>query len=152
MEDLQRKQLEEQLANYKNEFQLVNNELDRLITTTNKVIEDAEKKQKELEMRREQIRGSYTAIYNILFQAEKAEAEQPVEGENQVTKAETITTEPVAEQEVQMNNVVAEEVETTNLSDLTETEVNQIQQVVKQENKKPKDSDIPDYLKEEYNK
>lgn len=139
-------------------------------------------KRDKLVEQREQVRGAYTELYILIHPEEKEKLVKPeVQPEQESVQLNNITTEDVKSEESEtQEEQVAEPYNPESI--LTEEQVKQIQQVMekqkervhdtepivdnKKEDKKekivpsnttkitpqPKQEDIPDYLKDEYNK
>lgn len=145
--------LREDMETQRADFEKVNNLLDETVQDYRKRIDDLTKegnaKIKELENKREQIRGAYTVLYNRL---------QKITNPNTNTKTtDTKTAVDTKTVEVKKDTKKkAESKQTKSKSQkLTPEEIAKLQQTVEQaESKqtKPKEEDIPEYLKEEYKK
>lgn len=139
-------------------------------------------KRDKLVEQREQVRGAYTELYILIHPEEKEKLVRPeVQPEQESVQLNNITTEDVKSEEPETQEEQVAEPHNPE-SILTEEQVKQIQQVMekqkervhdaepivddKKEDKKekivpsnttkitpqPKQEDIPDYLKDEYNK
>lgn len=136
-------------------------------------------KRDKLVEQREQVRGAYTELYILIHPEEKEKLVKP-EPQQESVQLNNITTEDVKEPQEEQEEQVSEPHNPESI--LTEEQVKQIQQVMekqkdrvyesepvvddKKDDKKekivpsnttkitpqPKQEDIPDYLKDEYNK
>lgn len=138
-------------------------------------------KRDKLVEQREQVRGAYTELYILIHPEEKEKLVKPEpQQEQESVQLNNITTEDVKEPQEEQEEQVSEPHNPESI--LTEEQVKQIQQVIekqkdrvyesepvvddKKDDKKekmvpsnttkitpqPKQEDIPDYLKDEYNK
>ena len=147
--------LREDMETQRADFEKVNNLLDETVQDYRQRIDDLTKegnaKIKELENKREQIRGAYTVLYNRL---------QKITNSNTTTtNTKTVDTKTVDTKTAEVKKDTkkkAESKQTKSKSQkLTPEEIAKLQQTVEQaESKqtKPKEEDIPEYLKEEYKK
>lgn len=136
--------LQAQMQESNKEFDAINAEIEKTAEEYNEKILTLQKegnaKLEELSKRREQIRGEYTGLYNMYmkFKAPKEDNKKEevkpeakvVEMKPKATKAKSTKKEDNA---------------------LTAEEVAKLQQAMNKNNQ-PKEEDIPDYLKPEYNK
>lgn len=142
--------LREDMETQRADFEKVNNLLDETVQDYRQRIDDLTKegnaKIKELENKREQIRGAYTVLYNRL---------QKITNPN-TTTTDTTTVDNKTVEVKKDTKKKAESKQTKSKSQkLTPEEIAKLQQTVEQaESKqtKPKEEDIPEYLKEEYKK
>ena len=141
------KSIEKRAEELKQQFDAISSQIQEIVTTTNKQLQEmgdqiktvrdtAQKKVDELNIELEQIRGAYTELVYLLHPElrKRQQIEEPVK--------ETVT-ESVKEEPVKEDNSVQ-------IGSLTAEEVNKITDVVKET--QTEQEDVPDYLKEEYNK
>lgn len=129
------KSMQEQMQEYSKQFDEINAQIEQMQVEYEKNIQAALS-------RREQIRGQYTSIYNTYMkfkeQPESAEKQAEVVNITDAQKGKSKNSKSVKKEE--SNNKV-----------LSEEELAKLQKAIN----KPKDvneADIPDYLKDEYNK
>lgn len=136
------KSIEKRAEELKQQFDAISSQIQEIVTVTNKQLQEmgdqiktvrdtAQKKVDELNIELEQIRGAYTELVYLLHPElrKRQQIEEPV-------------TETVPEPAKEDNSV--------QIGSLTAEEVNKITDVVKET--QAKQEDVPDYLKEEYNK
>ena len=141
------KSIEKRAEELKQQFDAISSQIQEIVTATNKQLQEmgdqiktvrdtAQKKVDELNIELEQIRGAYTELVYLLHPELRKgqQIEEPVR--------ETVT-ESVKEE-------LAKEDNSVQIGSLTAEEVNKITDVVKET--QTEQEDIPDYLKEEYNK
>lgn len=137
------KSIEKRAEELKQQFDAISSQIQEIVTTTNKQLQEmgdqiktvrdtAQKKVDELNIELEQIRGAYTELVYLLH-PELRKGQQIKES----VKEETVTESVKEDNSVQIGSLTAEE-------------VNKITDVVKET--QAKQEDVPDYLKEEYNK
>ena len=129
------KSMQEQMQEYSKQFDEINAQIEQMQVEYEKNIQAALS-------RREQIRGQYTSIYNTYMKFK----EQPESVEKQ---AEVVNITDA--QKGKSKNSKSVKKEESNNKVLSEEELAKLQKAIN----KPKDvneADIPDYLKDEYNK
>ena len=132
------KAIEEDLVKYKNDFVLVENQIQDLVD------------------KREQIRGAYTALYNqyIKFKENSSEPENNVEKES--VKEDIKKSVEEADEKPKRNRKSKEEkpeVKERVVAGLSKEEIEKINQAIPQPNMKDSNgNEIPSYLQTEYNK
>lgn len=129
------KSMQEQMQEYSKQFDEINAQIEQMQVEYEKNIQAALS-------RREQIRGQYTSIYNTYMKFK----EQPESAEKQ---AEVVNITDA--QKGKLKNSKSVKKEESNNKVLSEEELAKLQKAIN----KPKDvneADIPDYLKDEYNK
>ena len=129
------KSMQEQMQEYSKQFDEINAQIEQMQVEYEKNIQAALS-------RREQIRGQYTSIYNTYMKFK----EQPESAEKQ---AEVVNIADA--QKGKSKNSKSVKKEESNNKVLSEEELAKLQKAIN----KPKDvneADIPDYLKDEYNK
>ena len=129
------KSMQEQMQEYSKQFDEINAQIEQMQVEYEKNIQAALS-------RREQIRGQYTSIYNTYMKFK----EQP-EGVEKQAEVVNITDA----QKGKSKNSKSVKKEESNNKVLSEEELAKLQKAIN----KPKDvneADIPDYLKDEYNK
>lgn len=137
--------LQAQMQESNKQFDEVNAEIEKTVKEYNDQIialqTEGNKKLEELSKRREQIRGEYTGLYNMYMKFKSPETDNKKEAtESEATKVVEMKPKAVKSK-------------TTKKEDnaLTAEEVAKLQSTIKKNNQ-PKEEDIPDYLKPEYNK
>lgn len=137
--------LQAQMQESNKQFDEVNAEIEKTVKEYNdqiiKLQTEGNQKLEELSKRREQIRGEYTGLYNMYMKFKSPETDN---------KKETSDSEAAKVVEMKPKAVKSK---TTKKEDnaLTAEEVAKLQSTIKKNNQ-PKEEDIPDYLKPEYNK
>ena len=129
------KSMQEQMQEYSKQFDEINAQIEQMQVEYEKNIQAALS-------RREQIRGQYTSIYNTYMKFK----EQP---ENTEKQAEVVNITDAQKSKSKSSKSVKKE--ESNNKVLSEEELAKLQKAIN----KPKDvneADIPDYLKDEYNK
>lgn len=129
------KSMQEQMQEYSKQFDEINAQIEQMQVEYEKNIQAALS-------RREQIRGQYTSIYNTYMKFK----EQPESAEKQAEVVNIADT-----QKGKSKNSKSVKKEESNNKVLSEEELAKLQKAMN----KPKDvneADIPDYLKDEYNK
>lgn len=122
------KELENEMSKCTQEFN--NNEV---------AIENAQKTINELVVRREQIRGEYTGLYNLYLK---------LTGKDKTN--EVVTTEkesPVAESQNTEQSTTTEVVKESSEDSLSKDEITAVKAALNNKNNKANQLDIPDYLK-----
>ena len=139
------KQLEQRAQELKQQFDEINNTINSVVTEANEKLtqlgeqvktirEEAQHKVEELTLQLEQIRGAYTEITYILHPELKN------------TTATQATQEKQKQPEQVEQPATTNEPESVSTSTLTTEEIKKVQAVTN------KEQEVPDYLKEEYNK
>lgn len=129
------KSMQEQMQEYSKQFDEINAQIEQMQVEYEKNIQAALS-------RREQIRGQYTSIYNTYMkfkeQPESAEKQAEVVNITDAQKSKSKSSKSVKKEE--SNNKV-----------LSEEELAKLQKAMNK-SKDVNEADIPDYLKDEYNK
>ena len=129
------KSMQEQMQEYSKQFDEINAQIEQMQVEYEKNIQAALS-------RREQIRGQYTSIYNTYMkfkeQPESAEKQAEVVNITDAQKSKSKSSKSVKKEE--SNNKV-----------LSEEELAKLQKAMNK-SKDINEADIPDYLKDEYNK
>lgn len=140
--------LQAQMQESNKQFDEVNAEIEKTVKEYNdqiiKLQTEGNQKLEELSKRREQIRGEYTGLYNMYMKFKSPEEGKKI--------AEEATVKDEQPKVVEMKPKAAK-AKTTKKDDnaLTPEEVAKLQNAMNKNNQ-PKEEDIPDYLKPEYNK
>lgn len=122
------KELENEMSKCTQEFN--NNEV---------AIENAQKTINELVVRREQIRGEYTGLYNLYLK---------LTGKDKTNEVATIEKEsPVVESQSTSEQSTTTEVVKEASDSLSKDEITAVKAALNNKNNKANQSDIPDYLK-----
>lgn len=122
------KELENEMSKCTQEFN--NNEV---------AIENAQKTINELVVRREQIRGEYTGLYNLYLK---------LTGKDKTNEVATIEKEsPVVESQSTSEQSTTNEVVKEASDSLSKDEITAVKAALNNKNNKANQSDIPDYLK-----
>lgn len=128
------KELENEMSKCTQEFN--NNEV---------AIENAQKTINELVVRREQIRGEYTGLYNLYLKLTgKDKTNEVVTTEKESPVAESQST-PVQSQNTEQSTTT--EVVKEASDSLSKDEITAVKAALNNKNNKANQSDIPDYLK-----
>lgn len=137
--------LQAQMQESNKQFDEVNAEIEKTVKEYNDQIialqTEGNKKLEELSKRREQIRGEYTGLYNMYMKFKSPETDNKKE----VTESEAAKVVEMKPKAVKSKTTKKED------NALTAEEVAKLQSTIKKNNQ-PKEEDIPDYLKPEYNK
>lgn len=129
------KSMQEQMQEYSKQFDEINAQIEQMQVEYEKNIQAALS-------RREQIRGQYTSIYNTYMKFK----EQP---ENTEKQAEVVNITDVQKSKSKSSKSVKKE--ESNNKVLSEEELAKLQKAMNK-SKDINEADIPDYLKDEYNK
>ena len=129
------KSMQEQMQEYSKQFDEINAQIEQMQVEYEKNIQAALS-------RREQIRGQYTSIYNTYMKFK----EQP---ENTEKQAEVVNITDA--QKSKSKNSKSVKKEESNNKVLSEEELAKLQKAMNK-SKDINEADIPDYLKDEYNK
>ena len=129
------KSMQEQMQEYSKQFDEINAQIEQMQTEYEKNIQAALS-------RREQIRGQYTSIYNTYMKFK----EQP---ENTEKQAEVVNITDAQKSKSKSSKSVKKE--ESNNKVLSEEELAKLQKAMNK-SKNINEADIPDYLKDEYNK
>ena len=129
------KSMQEQMQEYSKQFDEINAQIEQMQVEYEKNIQAALS-------RREQIRGQYTSIYNTYMKFK----EQP---ENTEKQAEVVNITDA--QKGKSKNSKSVKKEESNNKVLSEEELAKLQKAMNK-SKNINEADIPDYLKDEYNK
>lgn len=139
--------LQAQMQESNKQFDEVNAEIEKTVKEYNDQIialqNEGNKKLEDLSKRREQIRGEYTGLYNMYMKFKT-----PEEDKKEVTEAKQ---EPAKVVEMKPKATKSKPAAKKEDNALTAEEVAKLQSAMNK-TKQPKAEDIPDYLKEEYNK
>lgn len=141
----------QQIVDLANEYNKKLKEYSQQVTDLNNTILELEaegnKEIKKLQEQQEYYRGAYTCLYN-----------QYVKFGGDVNKTETVSikneseVEPKAKETKSATKKSTAKKSTVKKSELSEDELKKIQTITTAVNKSIKEEDIPDYLKDEYNK
>lgn len=141
--------LQAQMQASNKQFDEVNAEIEKTVKEYNdqiiKLQTEGNQKLEELSKRREQIRGEYTGLYNMYMKFKSPEEDKKV-----VEEATEIKSEPAKVVEMKSKTTKAKSAKKEDNA-LTAEEVAKLQNAMNKNNQ-PKEEDIPDYLKPEYNK
>lgn len=129
------KSMQEQMQEYSKQFDEINAQIEQMQVEYEKNIQSALS-------RREQIRGQYTSIYNTYMKFK----EQPESAEKQ---AEVVNITDA--QKSKSKNSKSVKKEESNSKTLSEEELAKLQKAMNKSSV-VNEADIPDYLKDEYNK
>ena len=129
------KSMQEQMQEYSKQFDEINAQIEQMQVEYEKNIQAALS-------RREQIRGQYTSIYNTYMKFK----EQP---ENTEKQAEVVNITDA--QKSKSKNSKSVKKEESNSKTLSEEELAKLQKAMNKSSV-VNEADIPDYLKDEYNK
>ena len=129
------KSMQEQMQEYSKQFDEINAQIEQMQVEYEKNIQAALS-------RREQIRGQYTSIYNTYMKFK----EQP---ENTEKQAEVVNIADAQKSKSKSSKSVKKE--ESNNKVLSEEELAKLQKAMNK-SKNINEADIPDYLKDEYNK
>ena len=129
------KSMQEQMQEYSKQFDEINAQIEQMQVEYEKNIQAALS-------RREQIRGQYTSIYNTYMKFK----EQP---ENTEKQAEVVNIADAQKSKSKSSKSVKRE--ESNNKVLSEEELAKLQKAMNK-SKDINEADIPDYLKDEYNK
>lgn len=129
------KSMQEQMQEYSKQFDEINAQIEQMQVEYEKNIQAALS-------RREQIRGQYTSIYNTYMKFK----EQP---ENTEKQAEVVNITDAQKSKSKSSKSVKKE--ESNNKVLSEEELAKLQKAMNK-SKNINEADIPDYLKDEYNK
>lgn len=129
------KSMQEQMQEYSKQFDEINAQIEQMQVEYEKNIQAALS-------RREQIRGQYTSIYNTYMKFK----EQP---ENTEKQAEVVNITDAQKSKSKSSKSVKKE--ESNNKVLSEEELAKLQKAMNK-SKDVNETDIPDYLKDEYNK
>ena len=129
------KSMQEQMQEYSKQFDEINAQIEQMQVEYEKNIQAALS-------RREQIRGQYTSIYNTYMKFK----EQP---ENTEKQAEVVNITDTQKSKSKSSKSVKKE--ESNNKVLSEEELAKLQKAMNK-SKDINEADIPDYLKDEYNK
>lgn len=129
------KSMQEQMQEYSKQFDEINAQIEQMQVEYEKNIQAALS-------RREQIRGQYTSIYNTYMKFK----EQP---ENTEKQAEVVNIADAQKSKSKSSKSVKKE--ESNNKVLSEEELAKLQKAMNK-SKDINEADIPDYLKDEYNK
>lgn len=129
------KSMQEQMQEYSKQFDEINAQIEQMQIEYEKNIQAALS-------RREQIRGQYTSIYNTYMKFK----EQP---ENTEKQAEVVNITDAQKSKSKSSKSVKKE--ESNNKVLSEEELAKLQKAMNK-SKNINEADIPDYLKDEYNK
>lgn len=129
------KSMQEQMQEYSKQFDEINAQIEQMQVEYEKNIQAALS-------RREQIRGQYTSIYNTYMKFK----EQP---ENTEKQAEVVNITDAQKSKSKSSKSVKKE--ESNNKVLSEEELAKLQKAMNK-SKDINEADIPDYLKDEYNK
>lgn len=129
------KSMQEQMQEYSKQFDEINAQIEQMQVEYEKNIQAALS-------RREQIRGQYTSIYNTYMKFK----EQP---ENTEKQAEVVNITDAQKSKSKSSKSVKKE--ESNNKVLSEEELAKLQKAMNK-SKDVNEADIPDYLKDEYNK
>lgn len=165
---MEKEELKNRMQELQKQFEEVNQKIDDTVNAYNQKIIELQKEGQEivrgLELQREQIRGAYTENYHKLQKisgdkkGEKPQIEESKIGE--VAIADVSMQNPydtdnvLTEEEINsLQNVInEEEKEDNNKSKKSNESKSNVGNKVQQEEPQVNEEDIPDYLKEEYNK
>lgn len=128
------KELENEMSKCTQEFN--NNEV---------AIENAQKTINELVVRREQIRGEYTGLYNLYLKLtgkDKTNEVATTEKESPVVESQSIPVQSQNTEQFTTTEVVKEASDS-----LSKDEITAVKATLNNKNNKANQSDIPDYLK-----
>ena len=128
------KELENEMSKCTQEFN--NNEV---------AIENAQKTINELVVRREQIRGEYTGLYNLYLKLtgkDKTNEVATIEKESPVVESQSTSEQSQNTEQSTTTEVVKEASDS-----LSKDEITAVKAVLNNKNNKANQSDIPDYLK-----
>ena len=129
------KSMQEQMQEYSKQFDEINAQIEQMQVEYEKNIQSALS-------RREQIRGQYTSIYNTYMKFK----EQPESAEKQAEVVNITDT-----QKSKSKNSKSIKKEESNSKTLSEEELAKLQKAMNKSSV-VNEADIPDYLKDEYNK